>query len=74
MTELKPCPFCGSRNIVLTEIHYGIARIGCNTDMCICFYSTTTPYGSKKDAIEAWNRRANNEHNNKGHGYAGNLL
>ena len=45
--ELKPCPFCGSTDI-----------IGDYRKQCSNCYSTSTHEDSKENAITAWNRRA----------------
>ena len=51
-TELKPCPFCGGKNIEIVKGKY-FWRGTC----CSC--GATSPYSHyKKTAIEAWNRRA----------------
>ena len=51
-TELKPCPFCGCEAVTTTSIldeHYVICT------NCTC----AGPGGwSEQEAIEAWNRRA----------------
>ena len=57
--ELKPCPFCGSKNIVVRKytavagVHYYVqcdsANGGCGAE----FESRI----SRKDAIKAWNKR-----------------
>lgn len=57
--ELKPCPFCGSKNIVVRKytavagVHYYVqcdsANGGCGAE----FESRV----SRKDAIKAWNKR-----------------
>ena len=52
MAELKPCPFCGSRALItsnLLEEYY----IVCTA--CTCCGPGP---GSEQEAIEAWNRRA----------------
>lgn len=51
MTELKPCPFCGGKNIRLTC--WGLYRC-----WCVDCLSQTADCISEKEAIEAWNRRA----------------
>ena len=55
MTELKPCPFCGGKNIDLSEA-------GLKTDVwfvqCWDCYATFPHFDSETEAIEAWNRRA----------------
>ena len=58
--ELKPCPFCGSGNIILVDsitnfyipIHYAICRD------CECRGASKK---SKEQAIEAWNRRVKDD-------------
>ena len=54
MPDLKPCPFCGSKNIRLTC--WGLYRC-----WCVDCLSQATDCISKKEAIEAWNRRAGEE-------------
>lgn len=70
--ELKPCPFCKTRRaelLTLAEIelidnpteyqmsHYGVV---CDYQSGGCGASTGWQYASEEDAIEAWNRRADN--------------
>jgi len=59
MTELKPCPFCGSiadLNRSETDGDYPqIYYICCENYMtCSC---RTTMFDTKKEAIEVWNKR-----------------
>ena len=57
MSDLKPCPFCGSEDLVVHNEING-AFIVCNA-CCISFdYGEAT---CVEDCIEAWNRRANDE-------------
>ena len=56
MTELKPCPFCGC-NAALYEDYEGGWVIECKR----CFVQIWRK-SSKKAAIKAGNRRANDEH------------
>ena len=72
MRELKPCPFCGMPNtelywVVTDQRGYGSTLgIFCNN----CKQTVTLEENewegdtadTKRKAIEAWNRRANNEH------------
>ena len=54
--KLKPCPFCGSKHIDITnfgEVMWFIQCDDCNATFPEC--------DTKKEAIEAWNRRANDE-------------
>lgn len=60
MTELKPCPFCGSKNTACSfytthtegmEDHYYIGCKNCGAN--------GSRGKSEEEAIEAWNRRVN---------------
>lgn len=58
--ELKPCPFCGwnaSYSYTLPlfneDLRYQVICIGCN--------ASTSQKLTMDDAIEAWNRRVNDE-------------
>lgn len=64
MNELKPCPFCGG--IAFVE-HWELSSPdeGWDDERYDMYYitcseceSTTDEYRSKEEAIEAWNRRA----------------
>lgn len=69
MAELKPCPFCGGKNIRINAYGFGYYAIE-----CLDCYVETARYKSvskylegnlpiekkAKKAIEAWNRRADN--------------
>jgi len=57
MTELKPCPFCGSKAEIYQD-YEGSWTIECT----VCF-ARSWPRKDKEQAIEAWNRRATNEQN-----------
>ena len=61
MTEkLKTCPFCGGK--VKRAFAYGTAIVWC--PMCLAQIRRTDDYeegDSMPQAIEAWNRRANDE-------------
>lgn len=55
-TELKPCPFCGGKALLVTKraedsTFYGVM---CYATGC-CVISATYP--TEEMAIEAWNRR-----------------
>ena len=54
-TELKPCPFCGSEAAFLSET----ATIKCKK--CGGAFIVTNPLISRLEAVNAWNRRADNE-------------
>ena len=60
MTELKLCPFCGARN---NDEEIPLAVGWCiETDTCAVFCDRCGASGAERDsweeAIEAWNRRA----------------
>lgn len=55
--KLKPCPFCGSDKIIVQEHKcigfddsFGVECLYCKTQSYLFFES-------KKEAVEAWNRR-----------------
>ena len=50
MTELRPCPFCGSDRL----LHTGGARVWVS---CIACYGEGPVLRDKSAASEAWNRR-----------------
>lgn len=57
--ELKPCPFCGGE----AEVSYGYTfgaeyQYQPNCTKCYCSLGI---YDSEEEAIEAWNRRTDNE-------------
>lgn len=60
--ELKPCPFCGGEARIVQEYD---AMIGETFYFCECINCTGTilygKFNKKEYAIEAWNRRVNDE-------------
>lgn len=54
-TMLLPCPFCGSKNIIIKDSENGVDEkvwcIGCQANI-------PRFKGRREDLIEAWNRRA----------------
>ena len=66
MAELKPCPFCGTIPKLQEDIRYPRPRrlavrayeVVCQNWDCIIGYVDERYRLSKEDAIEAWNRRA----------------
>ena len=72
MSELKPCPFCGSKNVVLLpKDHYLVGRgvkfkdalaiVQCMTCFSAAGFFSVKKLGeeeAKKKAAELWNRRA----------------
>jgi Lar family restriction alleviation protein len=56
MTELKPCPFCGGEAKLISEYanaHY----VECKN----CWASVWRSCPTHEEAIEVWNRRANDD-------------
>ena len=59
MEKLKPCPFCGSEAYVTRHIFFGTDdTFGVICKNGKCYTSGWQFYGTEKDAVEAWNRRA----------------
>ena len=53
MAELKPCPFCGDTQLTIINVYGEDYYVHCDT----C--TTCGPSGeTEQEAIEAWNRRA----------------
>lgn len=62
--DLKPCPFCGGKAITSEEAGINPRIPGCGWVGCQCcrvFMEYTHGDKGKKLAIDAWNRRANDE-------------
>lgn len=67
--KLKPCPFCGSDAELKTDIRYPrpmcqpkrAYEVFCTNYDCIIGRVDERYFLNKKKAIEAWNRRANDE-------------
>lgn len=61
--ELKPCPFCGGEAIIHKRAYDN--RGGLPHDFTVycdkCHASVRHYYPTEKEAIEAWNRRADND-------------
>lgn len=63
MSDLKPCPFCGSFPTI--EIHEDLYKrkkygIECINEDCE-IQPMTARYADKEECIEAWNRRAKDD-------------
>jgi Lar family restriction alleviation protein len=52
-TDLKPCPFCGYK-----DIFYSQSEKGCIKAMCSDCGASTDWYNTENEVDEAWNRRA----------------
>jgi Lar family restriction alleviation protein len=67
MKKLKPCPFCGEYPEMSFEVideDINGQTYNCYTVMCVnedCHLSIVTVKDNEDDAIEAWNRRKNEE-------------
>ena len=59
MTELRPCPFCGSK-AVIQEPGFNEWRVICSNPECgaMIFSRYAEPHGDV-EAMEKWNRRMN---------------
>ena len=71
MAELKPCPFCGGEAKVQKDVHSidGGLRLFYYVRCCLCgaiagfkleCYPRQKEHKAKREAIDAWNRRADN--------------
>ena len=54
--ELKPCPFCKGQAKLIDLVEYEVARICCTKCK-----AGVNAYRSRKEAIEAWNRRPDDD-------------
>lgn len=57
MADLKPCPFCGS-NAHINIFANGWAGYSVSCDAIFGCGATQERFDTEKEAIEAWNRRA----------------
>lgn len=61
-TVLKPCPFCGCvAGLTKEKIGYMKWITGCTTESCRGYWRESPLYDNPEEAVEAWNRRANDE-------------
>ena len=59
MAELKPCPFCGGEADVVYIKWCACYIVKCQNEYEVCDVIPATKYCCvESDAIEAWNRRA----------------
>ena len=59
MAELKPCPFCGGGARIINNVFQDLWDISCLDGFCYAHLaSDEARYYDLDDAIEAWNRRA----------------
>ena len=60
MIELKPCPFCGGEAILFADT-FDDGKIFVVNAHCDSCGATGNDFHDEKQAIEAWNRRVENE-------------
>lgn len=71
MKELKPCPFCGSKGEMRCDkkpdmngyFVYSYV-VDCSRFDCPASYMIGNDFDTEAEAIEAWNRRINDERRN----------
>ncbi len=56
METIKKCPFCGSSNIRIDDVVWGMYWA-----VCLECGAKSGDKASRKKAIEAWNRRADDD-------------
>ena len=60
--ELKPCPFCGGKAIIIYWDGSKTYSVGCvNTFVCHGGTHTSKAYRTEQEAAQAWNRRYNTD-------------
>lgn len=64
MSDLRNCPFCGDTYIMVRKSRAGYF-VGCNTINCIACNVGARQYKTEAEAIEAWNRRAGEQNENR---------
>lgn len=58
--ELKPCPFCGGEAELRKWRRWlDFQKVMCINRDCIIYHADDKWYKTEAEAIEAWNRRAN---------------
>ena len=59
MKELKPCPFCGNKDIYfLKPTPFGSPAVWIATFSCNCGMTLNVHTKNESEAIDAWNRRS----------------
>ena len=61
MSDLKPCPFCGSTGEIEHKRVLDTWIVQCSNQECPASYMIGWDYDTAEDAIEAWNRRVKDE-------------
>lgn len=57
MIELKPCPFCGLKAVLIESVNTHRFHVVCMNATCFCHIMPW--FSSRDEAIEKWNRRVN---------------
>ena len=57
MTELKPCPFCGSTDVHLVDNDPGKSEVSITCKDCNVWVDHMFDAMSREEAIALWNRR-----------------
>ena len=60
MAELKPCPFCGCTAIINHKEAIEAWIVECSNNSCPASYMIGNYYDTENEAVEVWNRRADN--------------
>jgi len=60
MDELKPCPFCGGSAVYIAKNYLGQHYVRCPDCGAVVWGSDTDETITEKEAVKAWNRRADN--------------
>ena len=63
MSELKPCPFCGSKGVLNQKECVGTWIVECSNQTCFASYMIGWDYDSPLEAVKAWNTRAGDVEN-----------
>lgn len=61
MSELKPCPFCGSEAVINHKQVLGTWIVECTNNSCPASYMIGMDYDTKLEAVDTWNRRVTDE-------------
>lgn len=59
MIELKPCPVCGLKAVLVESVNTQRFHVECTNATCSRYMTPWFP--TKREAVEAWNRRVNND-------------
>ncbi len=61
MTALKPCPFCGGKRAYIAVNYLAQHYVRCPDCGAVVWGRDGEEEITERDAVKAWNRRANNE-------------